>query len=159
MCRISGAYDPNNKARLKNVEEMVAFQIRGGPDGQGLYHHFDVSFGHNRLAVIDLTDEGFQPVEYLKRYALTYNGEWYNFKDYYPMLSSDSIALFESINDVGINDTLQRLNGMFAFAVHDKQEQEIHLAVDRFAQKPLYYYHKGNTFYFASWPAALYDQS
>jgi asparagine synthase (glutamine-hydrolysing) len=85
---------------------------------------------------------------------ITYNGEWYNFKDYYPTYASDTAALLQSIEDVGLKATLSRMNGMFAFGLYDKLEQKIHLIVDRFAQKPLYYINDGG-FAFASSPAAL----
>ncbi len=158
MCRIVGAYDQNNKARLRNIEAMNDFQRRGGPDGAMVMDDIinNITFGHRRLAIIDLTNQGAQPVT-TDRYTLTYNGEIYNYKQEWPHSPNDTLALLESIDTIGINKTLSLLNGMFAFAVYDQYEDEIHLAVDRFAQKPLYYYHKDNRFYFASWPAALYD--
>jgi asparagine synthase (glutamine-hydrolysing) len=158
MCRIAGGYDTNNSARLKNVEAMNDFQKRGGPDGGMVMDDTDnhITFGHRRLSIIDLTESGRQPMT-TQRYVLTYNGEWYDYKDHCPTAKNDTLALLESIDAIGINKTLSIINGMFAFAVFDEYEQEIHLAVDRFAQKPLYYYHKDNRFYFASWPAALYD--
>jgi asparagine synthase (glutamine-hydrolysing) len=155
MCRISGAYDPNKEQREKNVAAMVAFQHRGGPDDKGIFNNLYVSFGHNRLSIIG---EQKQPIE-SGRYWLTFNGEIYNYKELMFNPESDTATLLASINAFGVKETLNDLNGMFAFAVHDKQEQKIHLAVDRFAQKPIYYYHDEDTnrFYFASWPAALYD--
>lgn len=158
MCRISGAYDPNNESRLKSVMAMNDYQLRGGPDG-GLVMNDDrtgVTLGHKRLSIIDLTQRGQQPIS-RARYSLTYNGEIYNYKQEWPNEPNDTVALLNSISAIGLEKTLPLINGMFAFGLVDDQEQQIHLVVDRFAQKPLYYYHSGDTFYFASWPAALYD--
>lgn len=158
MCRISGAYDKDNISRLRNVERMNRLQKAGGPDGD-LYvddSNNHITFAHRRLAIIDLTQRGEQPV-FNKQFTMTYNGEFYSYKNEFPNAPNDTLALFESICALGIKRTLSLIDGMFAFAVYDQQEKQIHCVVDHFAQKPLFYYHTKNKFYFASWPAALYD--
>lgn len=137
---------------------MNDYQKRGGPDGGMVMDDTDnhVTLGHRRLSIIDLTDRGRQPVT-TERYCMTYNGEIYNYKHEWPDAANDTLGLLSSIDSIGINKTLTLLNGMFSIAVFDEHEQEIHLIVDRLGQKPLYFYHKDNRFYFASYPAALYD--
>jgi asparagine synthase (glutamine-hydrolysing) len=133
-------------------------QIHRGPDGEGAWWNESeqVALGHNRLKILDLTDAGKQPmVSASGRYALTYNGEWYNFREYYPTFTNDAAALLQSIEDVGLAATISRVNGMFAFGLYDAIESKIHLVVDRFAQKPCYYTKQGDIFAFASSPAAL----
>lgn len=156
MCRIAGAYDKDNIKRLLAISGMTEYQHRGGPDARGVKTVDDVTFGHNRLSIIDLTQLGEQP-QRAERYMITYNGEIYNFKDFAPLSRNDTQAILYTIENKGIEATLPYLNGMFAIGIYDKQEKQIHCIVDRFAQKPLYYYHKAGKFYFASWPAALYD--
>lgn len=156
MCRIAGAYDKDNIKRLLAISGMTEYQHRGGPDARGVKTVDDVTFGHNRLSIIDLTQFGEQP-QRADRYMIIYNGEIYNFKDFAPLSRNDTQAILYTIENKGIEATLPYLNGMFAIGIYDKQEKQIHCIVDRFAQKPLYYYHKAGKFYFASWPAALYD--
>lgn len=113
-------------------------QKHRGKDGNGVQFRDMVAFGHNRLSVIDLSDAGAQPISN-ERYMLTYNGEIYNYKEFYSGTKNDAHALLDSINRIGLLPTLDHLNGMYAFAVHDRVEHKIHLVVDRFGQKPLYY--------------------
>lgn len=145
MCGIAGAY--------KGTIDLQRISKRG-PDSSGTIEHENVILGHNRLAILDLTENSNQPIEN-NRYVLTYNGEWYDYRKYYPLVDSDTIALLKSISDNGVENTLQDINGMFAFGVYDRIEKKIYCAVDRFGQKPLYYYHSGDTFAFASTPSAL----
>ena len=152
MCGISGS---NAKDRVKWVQSAIKHQEMRGPDS----NHYISSdngwcFGHNRLSIIDLSENSNQPLEDWKGYMLTYNGEIYNYKDFFGH-NSDTLTLWRLLLGYGIKDTLQKLNGMFAFAFYCRTGN-LYLAVDRFGQKPLYYYHEGSDFYFASTPAALY---
>lgn len=131
--------------------ELIDRQVHRGPDDKGMWHlDGAVSFGHTRLKIIGLNG-GHQPIANY-RYMMTYNGEIYNYSDVY---ENDTVWLFNKIADDGLNSALSQAVGMFAFGLYDKIEQKIHLVVDRMGEKPLYYYHKGDVFAFASSPAAL----
>lgn len=147
MCGIAGAIN-------SNVYHIMKVQAHRGQDGDGATMVDTVAFGHNRLSVIDLSGQGAQPIKD-ERYVLTYNGEIYNYKEFYTGTGNDAHAILDSIQRIGITPTLTNLNGMFAFAVYDRLTKKIHLAVDRFAQKPLYYTLQGDVFAFASCPSAL----
>jgi asparagine synthase (glutamine-hydrolysing) len=153
-CRISGSVN-GSPTWVKTANEQ---QMRGGPDAQRAITWSNVTFGHCRLSILDVnTQNSRQPVDYHKRYLFTYNGEIYNYKDFTPHAKSDTLAAYELINSFGLERALTQFNGMFSFGLYDRQEEQLHLVVDRFGQKPCYYYHKGNQFYFASNPAALYN--
>ena len=122
-----------------------------GPDARGEWHdrQAGVWLGHRRLAVIDLSPAGAQPMHSRDgRYVLSYNGEIYNFAQLRASLhdagvvlrgQSDTEVLLESIARDGLTATLPRLNGMFAIALWDRASGSLHLARDRFGEKPLYY--------------------
>lgn len=124
---------------------MVAHR---GPDGDGYYVDGPAGLGHRRLSIIDLTDAASQPMATTDgRYVLTYNGEIYNFRELRADLirrghrfnsTGDSEVLLAAFAEWGL-DALERLNGMFAFAVWDKKKKELTIARDRFGVKPVYY--------------------
>jgi asparagine synthase (glutamine-hydrolysing) len=154
MCGISGIINGSIDPLLKN-------QIHRGPDGVGkniASTEYDLWLGHNRLSIIDLSEKGSQPME-SARYVLTYNGEIYNYKElqYYlhEFEGNDALTLLAYIERFGLGHALASANGMYGFGLFDKLYNKLHLVVDRFAQKPLYYYQEGETFAFASSPAAL----
>lgn len=152
MCGISGIVNGSNK-------EIIEKLLHRGNDFHEtliLNNKFPVlEIGHNRLSIIDLSEEGNQPIE-SETHVLTYNGEIYNYKDFYLGKGNDAHAILDSLTKHGLRNTLNKLNGMFAFAAYEKKTNQIHLAVDRTAQKPLYYYHDGaDVFAFASSPNAL----
>lgn len=148
MCGCSGIVNGNVYDIANKLEHR-------GSDNKSIYKNGNIEFAHNRLSIIDLTDKGNQPLNN-EQYTLTYNGEIYNYKDFYSGDGNDAHALLESISRDGLRTTLDRLNGMFAFALYDKKANQIHLCVDRFGQKPLYYYYNGgDVFAFASSPNAL----
>jgi asparagine synthase (glutamine-hydrolysing) len=138
-----------------------------GPDDGGTWVDADagVALGHRRLAVIDLSAAGHQPMQSPSgRYVITYNGEIYNFKRLSKELvsvghtfwgHSDTEVLLRAIEQWGLDVTLPKLNGMFAFAVWDRVERTLHLARDRIGEKPLYYGWCGSTFLFGSELKAL----
>lgn len=129
-------------------------QKHRGRDGDGVLFVDNVALGHTRLSVIDLSAKGSQPIK-LGHFNLTYNGEIYNYKDFYTGNGNDAIALLEQINKVGLDLAVTHLNGMFAFGLYNQQTKDIHLVVDRIGQKPLYYTSNGEGFAFASTPVAL----
>ncbi len=138
-----------------------AIQHRG-PDSGGVWcdPEAGVALGHRRLAVIDLTDCGHQPmISSCGRFALVFNGEIYNHLALRQRLivegtqfhgHSDTEVLLEAVARWGIEPALRELNGMFAFAVWDRWHKVLHLARDRMGEKPLYYGMNGGRFFFAS---------
>ena len=132
----------------------------GGPDSKGLYVSSDekVIFGHRRLSLIDLSPSGHQPMSYMSRYSITYNGEIYNYKqlrselqllgyDFHSSADTEVILAAFAEWDVG---SFSKLKGMYAFAIHDSQKNEVILARDPVGIKPLYYQYDGLSLSFAS---------
>lgn len=119
-----------------------------GPDGRGLWQEKDMTLGHRRLAIMDLSDNGLQPMaDASGRYMLVFNGEIYNFIEireeliplgYSFVSDSDSEVLLNAYIEWG-EACLDKFNGMWAFAVYDRQEETLFLSRDRFGVKPLYY--------------------
>lgn len=154
MCGISGIINGSVLPIMECLKHRGDHPGLRMVNGRYVGYEYEFEIGHNRLAIIDLSDKGVQPIKKGK-YQLTYNGEIYNYNDFYTGPNNDAHALLDSINKIGLRSTLNILNGMFAFALHDTAEQKIHLVVDRFGQKPLYYFSDGTQFSFASSPNAL----
>jgi len=135
-----------------------------GPDDSGFWTDRDavIGLGHRRLAIMDLTSAGHQPMASASgRYVISYNGEIYNFRELRQQLEgtsaapnwrghSDTEVVLACIEKWGVAGALARLNGMFAFAVWDRQNRILTLARDRLGEKPLYYGRMGSTFLFGS---------
>jgi len=165
MCGIAGIFnlngEPVSPVLLRRMTDAIAHR---GPDGEGFYTDSFIGFGHRRLAIIDLSSAGHQPmVTPDLQYSITYNGEVYNFQELRAELQAvghrflsktDTEVVLHAYAQWG-PDCLQRLNGMFAFALWDKIRQELFLARDRYGIKPLYYLFQGNTFLFASEQKAI----
>lgn len=165
MCGIVGVYslkgEPVSPVFLRRMTDAIAHR---GPDGEGYFIDGNVGLGHRRLAIIDLSPAAHQPMLTRDgRYVLTYNGEIYNFQElrieletlgYQFHSRSDSEVLLNAYAAWG-EKTLNRLNGMFAFAIWDKKRKELFLARDRYGIKPLYYTFQGSAFLFASEQKAL----
>ncbi|MCJ7532974.1 MAG: asparagine synthase (glutamine-hydrolyzing), partial [Anaerolineales bacterium] len=160
MCGITGVYhftkEPVAESVLKKMNGAITHR---GPDGEGIYINDNVGLGHRRLAIIDLSPTGHQPMESVDRQlVLTYNGEIYNFPELKTELEglgyqfrsrSDSEVLLYAYKEWGIK-ALDKLNGMFAFAIWDEIQQQLFLARDRYGVKPLYYYANPSLFLFGS---------
>jgi len=160
MCGITGIFNLNGESVspvvLRQMTDAIAHR---GPDGEGFFVDSFIGLGHRRLAIIDLTLAGHQPMMTQdERYIITYNGEIYNFQDLRAELETcgrrfrsrtDTEVLLYAYAEWG-EKVLDRLNGMFAFAVWDRHRQELFLARDRYGVKPLYYTLQGNTFLFGS---------
>lgn len=166
MCGIAGfigKIENKQGAWMSNALNVLEHR---GPDDSGQYVHENVMLGHTRLSIIDLSSNGNQPM--LKgNLAMVMNGEIYNYREMGSYLSAqDDLGSFNLGNDCqtflsycykyGINDAMQLANGMWAFAIYEKINQTVTLSIDRFGQKPLYYYENKEGFYFASTPSALY---
>tara|TARA_Y100000588_G_scaffold133008_1_gene145843 strand:+ start:10006 stop:11925 length:1920 start_codon:yes stop_codon:yes gene_type:complete len=149
------------------VQKSVQKLQHRGPDNQGIWvdDKSRIALGHRRLAVMDPSQGGHQPmISQDNRLVISYNGEVYNFKELRRDLSasgitfkghSDTEVLIAGINTWGLFDTLRRVNGMFAFALWDKHTKQLQLVRDRFGQKPLYYGWSGNNLVFGSELSAL----
>ena len=160
MCGITGIFNLNRSpvsgALIKKMTDAIAHR---GPDGEGVYTDDFIGLGHRRLAIIDLSSAGHQPmVTEDKKYAITYNGEIYNFKELRAELGklgyrfrsrTDSEVALYSYVQWG-TECLSRFNGMFAFAIWDRKKAELFLARDRYGIKPFYYTFVNNSFAFAS---------
>lgn len=137
-----------------------------GPDGEGFWINStnNVGFGHRRLAIIDLSNAGKQPMHLFNRYSITYNGELYNYielkeelqqKGYTFHTQTDTEVLLAAY-DCWKEQCPQQFDGMFAFAIWNEQEQTLFAARDRFGEKPFYYFFDGEQFAFASEMKALW---
>ena len=167
MCGINGILHLQSQ---KKVDERVLTKMRDslehrGPDDQGLFIENNIGLGHRRLSILDVSKAGHQPfLSENGRYVMVYNGEIYNFKDFYPELksngfdiktNSDTEVLLKLFELYGTK-MLNRLNGMFAFVIWDKKEKKLTAIRDRMGVKPLYYSFYNETFYFASEQKALF---
>src|SRR5881396_995181 len=146
MCGIAGILnvdgEPASPAVLRRMTDAIAHR---GPDGEGFYADGCVAIGHRRLAIIDLSPAGHQPmVSRDQQVVLSYNGEVYNFQELRAELErlghqfrskTDSEVVLNAWHQWG-PACVTRFNGMFAFAVWDKREQALFLARDRYGIKP-----------------------
>ena len=165
MCGICGIFnlngEPVSPVDLRRMTDAIAHR---GPDGEGFYIDSFVGLGHRRLAIIDLSPLGHQPMMSADGdCSISYNGEIYNFQELrleleakgYPFRSrTDTEVILNAYREWGPG-CVKRFNGMFAFALWDKKKQELFLTRDRFGIKPLYYCLKGSCFLFASEQKAL----
>ncbi len=163
MCGLVGFTAPGPDAAAV-LARMTAAVAHRGPDGEGAFVDRGLALGHRRLAVVDLSG-GAQPrVDAERGDALAFNGEIYGFAALAESLRrdgavlgdhSDTEVLFQLLRRDGIGATLARIDGMFAFAWRDGASGEVHLARDRFGEKPLFYAVRGDSLIFASELAAL----
>jgi len=165
MCGVAGvAYldaAPVSPVILKRMTDAIAHR---GPDGEGHWIEGNVGLGHRRLAIIDLSPAGRQPMLSAdQRYVLSYNGEIYNFRElrteleargYQFRSGTDSEVVLNALAAWGPK-ALDAFNGMFAFAFWDRRERTLLLARDRYGVKPLYYSHQGHCFAFGSEQKAI----
>jgi asparagine synthase (glutamine-hydrolysing) len=168
MCGITGFWDTPNLST--SIARNMASQISSrGPDDSGVWldENAGLALAHRRLSILDLSPAGHQPmVSPCGRFVLVYNGEIYNHLDLRKDLEraggafdwrghSDTETLLAGLRHWGVERTLHKLNGMFAFAFWDVSNRQLFLARDRMGEKPLYYGHSGDTFLFGSELKAL----
>ncbi len=158
MCGITGLInldgEPVSPAVLQKMTDEIAHR---GPDGEGHWIEENVGLGHRRLAIIDLSPAGHQPmISTDHRYVLSYNGEIYNFSELRTELEregfrfrskTDSEVVLCALVHWGVK-AFDRFNGMFALALWDSKERTLLLARDRYGVKPLYVSQQGRVFYF-----------
>ena len=168
MCGITGFINlngaPASPVTLKKMTDAISHR---GPDGEGQWIEGNVGIGHRRLAIIDLSPAGHQPmISADHRYVLSYNGEIYNYRQLRTDLEAEGFW-FQSNTDSEVvlyalakwgTDALLKFNGMFALALWDRKEQTLLLARDRYGIKPLYYARQGNTLAFGSEQKAITAQ-
>lgn len=169
MCGLTGYLEKVGYSRIIENHEVVLQSmtnalIHRGPDDEGIKvdHENGIYLGHRRLSIQDLSKNGHQPMlSHSKRYLIAFNGEVYNFKslrdeikllnkDINFMGGSDTEVILAAIETWGIKESLNKFNGMFAFALFDKQDKKLFLARDRVGEKPLYYGFENNYFLFSS---------
>jgi len=141
------------------LQKMNEVMIHRGPDDGDYYFDQDIAMCHRRLSIIDLSANGRQPMQSSdKNYVIVFNGEIYNFLELRDKLQeigyqfktrTDTEVLLNSYIEYG-NDCLQKIRGMYAFAIWDMRKKELFLCRDRIGKKPLYYFYDGNSFAFAS---------
>ena len=166
MCGIAGIISAS-QLEERDVRRLIDPLAHRGPDDQGVWLDADagVGLGHRRLAIVDLSPAGHQPMTSADgRYVITYNAEIYNHSELRAELEkqqgavppagwrghSDTETLLECVSAWGLDQTLPKIVGMFAFALWDRQERKLYLVRDRFGEKPLYYGWAGKDFLFAS---------
>jgi asparagine synthase (glutamine-hydrolysing) len=165
MCGIAGQYCFNETAPDTKLLSVMSERLaHRGPDGEGVHISGPVALAHRRLAIIDLSDEGLQPMTSEDGTLwLVFNGEIYNFVELREELiekghrfhsRSDTEVILHAYEEWG-HACLNRFNGMWAFALWDGPRQELFCARDRFGIKPFYYAHAGDSFLFASEIKAL----
>jgi asparagine synthase (glutamine-hydrolysing) len=186
MCGIAGIISMNaNNVSTERLKQMTDAIAHRGPDAEGFWlnENKTVGLGHRRLAIIDLSETGKQPMHFpfpsgearpdnpagrgpreRARYSITYNGEIYNYIELkeelkqkgYSFFSHSDTEVILAAYDFWNEECLQQFDGMFAFAIWDEQEQTLFTARDRFGEKPFYYFFDGEQFVFASEMKALW---
>lgn len=165
MCGIAGFTQFHHPAgNVDTLKTMGNALLHRGPDASGEYLDDYVGLAHRRLSIIDLSPAGNQPMHSAdEQQVIAFNGEIYNFLELRKELQQQGYS-FKSHTDTEIilalyqkegEACLEKLNGMFAFALWDKQQQTLFMARDRIGKKPLYYFHQGDRFAFASEIKAL----
>ena len=162
MCGIAGVFSPNDTLEYCIVNQDKLFQgiNHRGPDGSGLIKNGNsYVLYHTRLSIVDLTEQGSQPLtSFNDRFVLVYNGEVYNYKELGKRCSveleletvSDTRVVLEYISEFGLDDFLNRAQGMWAFCVYDKMQKSLTLVRDISGQKPLYYFFHDENIIFSS---------
>jgi len=160
MCGIVGVFNLNNQTVNRSVLKSMSNKIaHRGPDGQGYFLKDNIGLAHNRLAILDISKKGAQPMSSKNnRWTIVFNGCIYNFSELKQELKakghvfnseSDTEVICEGLDEYGIS-FFERLNGMFAIGAWDNKNKELYLSRDRFGIKPLYYWFNGETICFSS---------
>lgn len=159
MCGISGVINKQflsvSPDEIKIINDLIAHR---GPDDEGYFFGENFSLGHRRLSILDLSSDGHQPMMYMDKYVITYNGEIYNYveiKDellldgYHFNSKTDTEVILAAYDKWGF-DCVRKFNGMWSFSIHDKEKDILFCSRDRFGIKPFYYSDAKNKFIFGS---------
>lgn len=168
MCGIAGFIDSRLTKEEQDplLEKMLEAIAHRGPDARGKYIDHAVGLGHNRLAIIDLSEDGNQPM-CRGQHAIVYNGEVYNYREIRKTLeasgvtfktSSDTEVILAAYEKYGV-DCVQHFVGMWSFALWDAAKKLLFCSRDRFGIKPFFYLNQGDRFYFGSEYKALFPSS
>ena len=160
MCGILGIYNLDGKAVDENVIVKMGNQIsHRGPDGEGLFVQNNIGFIHKRLAILDPSDKGLQPMHSKDgKWIVIFNGCIYNFKELREELieeghtfqsETDTEVIAEGLSAYG-SSYFERFNGMFAIGAWNREEEKLYISRDRYGIKPVYYWFSGKTIVFAS---------
>ncbi len=170
MCGIAGIFHPDRApVDRERLQRMINVLVHRGPDGEGLWINTTdtgaIGLAHRRLSILDLTEAARQPMHYRSRYVLTFNGEIYNYIELRKELEKKGHR-FETESDTEVipaayaqygSRCVEYFDGMFAFALWDREERILFCARDRFGEKPFYYhYEPGRELIFASEMKALF---
>ena len=160
MCGVNGIFFPGQASRfLPEIKKMNHTIRHRGPDDEGVYSDTDIILGHQRLSIIDLSPRGRQPMsDSNESIWVVCNGEVYNFKELRTQLESngrtfrsesDTEVIIHGYKEWGI-EVFNRLEGMFAFSLWDKNERQLYLVRDGCGIKPLFYFYNGKTLVWSS---------
>jgi len=164
MCGIAGFIDPNlsHADALSTLNKMLVSIAHRGPDARSIFSDESLHLGHNRLSIIDLSEQANQPMHY-DDFVIVFNGEMYNYlevkkklldKKYSFKTQSDTEVILAAYKEWG-SECIKEFIGMWALVIWDKRKKELFASRDRFGIKPFYYIHEGNKFYFGSEYKAL----
>jgi asparagine synthase (glutamine-hydrolysing) len=165
MCGIAGIVSKNNSLiPADRIKKMTAVLVHRGPDAEGHWVNTPIALGSRRLSIIDLSEAGNQPMHYLDRYTIIHNGEIYNYIELkeelqikgYRFFSKTDTEVIAAAYDHWKEECVDHFDGMFAFAVWDRRENELFAARDRFGEKPFFYFIDQEQFVFASEMKALW---
>ena len=160
MCGIVGVFNLNKiKVDIELLESMVEEISYRGPDGEGFFAKDNIGLAHRRLAILDTSNKGSQPMTSKNsKWTIVFNGCIYNFLELKEELKcrshifnsmTDTEVICEGLDEYGIS-FIERLNGMFAIAAWNEEVKQLYLCRDRFGIKPLYYWFNRKTLVFAS---------
>ena len=159
MCGITGIINQSNRdvdlIEIKRINDLISHR---GPDDEGFYFGDNFAFGHRRLSILDLSSDGHQPMHYLDKYTITYNGEVYNYIEIkeeliaygYSFYSNTDTEVILASYDKWGELCVNKFNGMWAFSIYDKEKDIIFSSRDRFGIKPFYYTEVDGKFIFGS---------
>jgi asparagine synthase (glutamine-hydrolysing) len=162
MCGVVGVVSDLD-ADLAAVGAMTEMLTHRGPDGSGIWKGGGVALGHTRLAIIDRGSRSSQPMHFLDRYVISFNGEIYNYRELRSELASQGYV-FGTESDTEVimaaydcwgSSCLHRFNGMWAFALVDRASRKLFIARDRFGVKPMFFSRRGSALVFGSESKAL----
>jgi asparagine synthase (glutamine-hydrolysing) len=159
MCGISGIiHQTNTPVSETDIRAMNQLIFHRGPDGEGYYFGDNFAFGHRRLAILDLSEDGHQPMVFKEDYVITYNGEIYNYLEIkaillekgYDFKSKSDTEVILAAYDYWGKDCVHQFNGMWSFAIFDRKQNILFCSRDRFGVKPFHYALVQNKFVFGS---------